>query len=55
MFIGLAGSNGFGVYDNKNSMNRSKEFLRKPIEKEFESYYAAFAWLKRYTMTCRMM
>ena len=46
MFIGVAGSNGFGVYDNKNSMNRSKEFLRKLIEKEFDSYYAAFTWAK---------
>lgn len=46
MFIGIVGSNGFGVFDDRQRMNNSKEYLRRPEEKEFDSRQSAFTWAK---------
>lgn len=46
MYYGIAGNNGFGVYDDYNRMQKNRDFLSKPISKKFDSFYGAFEWAK---------
>lgn len=46
MYYGIAGSNGFGVYDDYDRMQKNRDFLSSPISKKFDSFYEAFEWAR---------
>ena len=37
MYIAVNADNGFGVYSNRTRLNKSKEWMRKPVEKKFDT------------------
>ena len=37
MYISVTAKNGFGVYNNREKLDLAKEWMRKPIEKKFNT------------------
>lgn len=45
-FIGIAGKNGFGVFNNEKRLENAKEYLTKASIKKCNSFYEAFSYAR---------